>query len=140
MVTDLIRIAHDRLPGHLRDGVVVFGSAPLVLAGMRATARDLDLFASATTFADLVALGFELRDESRGVVCVRLAAQVSVYKTWPGAVFSKVYARAAPCPGSLGLRVASLEHVLAYKRVRNAEKDAADILLLQEHFAAASCR
>jgi len=46
------------LPEHLRGRVVVFGSAPMVLAGLKHDVGDLDFFVSERTFEDLVEAGF----------------------------------------------------------------------------------
>ena len=38
------------LPEHLRDHVLVFRSAPMVFAGLKADVGDVDLFVSEATF------------------------------------------------------------------------------------------
>jgi hypothetical protein len=118
------------LPAHLRDQVVVFGSAPMVLAGLKPDVGDLDFFVSEKTFEELVAAGF-VADEKLGHPRIVLAEDVEVFKTWPGLGFGEVYAEAVPVEGSRGLRVASLRHVLAFKLVTNREKDRADVEVLR---------
>lgn len=123
------------LPARLHAGVVVFGSAPMVMAGLRPDVNDLDLFVSAETFTDLI-VGGRPPDELRpGVPRIVLAEDVEVFKTWLGVEFPEVYAASAPREGSCGLRVAALRHVLAFKTARNGEKDLGDIEILRRALA-----
>ena len=119
------------LPEHLRDRVVVFGSAPMVLARLKPDVNDLDLFVSETTFDELVAAGFPADQNKLGFLHIVLADDVEVFKAWPGVGFDEVDAEAAPVDGSRGLRVAMLRHVLQYKLATNRDKDQADIEVLR---------
>lgn len=118
------------LPDHIRDRVVVFGSAPMVLARLKPDVNDLDLFVTETTFEELVAAGFRA-DEKLGHPRIVLADDVEAFKSWPGVGFDEVDAEAAPVEGSRGFRVATLRHVLAYKLATNREKDQPDIEVLR---------
>jgi hypothetical protein len=119
------------LPEHLRDHVVVFGSAPMVLAGLKPDVGDLDLFVGETTFDELVAAGFRANENQLGYLHVVLDEDVEIFQTWPGVGFDEVYAEAAPVEGSRGLRVATLRHVLQYKLALGREKDLADVEVLR---------
>jgi hypothetical protein len=116
LLDQLLQRAADAIPEHLRDRAVVFGSAPMVFAGIKDDVKnDLDIFVADETFEALLALGFKSDEQKPGVPRIALADDVEVYKTWLGVGFSEVYASAAPQPGSHGLRVATLEHVLGFK-------------------------
>ena len=119
------------LPAHLRDRVVVFGSAPMVLARLKPDVNDLDLFVSETAFEELVAAGFRADENRLGFLHIVLADDVEVFKSWPGVRFDEVDAEAAPVEGSRGFRVATLRHVLQYKLATNRDKDQADIEVLR---------
>ena len=128
----LLDAALAALPSHLRDKVVIFGSAPLVFAGLKPDVKnDLDLFVSDETFAEIEKAGFASSDVKPGIPRIVLVDGVEVYKTWLAVTFPEVDAASAPCDGSRGLRVASLEHVLAYKLVCGREKDRDDIAALR---------
>ena len=119
------------LPEHLRDHVAAFGSAPMVLAGLKPDVNDLDLFVSDASFGELVAAGFVAHENQLGFLHIVLADDIEVFKTWPGVGFDEVHAKAAPVEGSRGLRVATLGHVLAFKLITNREKDRADVEVLR---------
>jgi hypothetical protein len=124
------------LPSHLRDKIVIFGSAPLVFAGLHAdVTTDLDLFVSDETFDAIAKAGFAPDEVKPGIPRIVLADKVEVYKTWLEVAFPEVDAAAAPCEGSRGLRVASLAHVLAYKLVCGREKDREDIAALKQRLS-----
>jgi hypothetical protein len=119
------------IPVTHHDRVVVFGSAPMVFAGLKPDVTfDLDLFVNDGTYQALLGKGFvEDRDE-RGCPRIMVAAAVEVVSTWPGVTFEDVFAASAPQEGSRGLRLASLEHVLAFKTISTRDKDQreADVL------------
>ena len=96
----LLDRAIDVLPAHLRDRVVAFGSTPMVLAGLKPDVGDLDLFASETTFEELVAGGCRADENKLGYLHIVLANDVEVFKTWPAVSFHEAYAEAAPVEGS----------------------------------------
>jgi hypothetical protein len=126
-LAELLADAVEKLPGPYHDRVVVFGSAPMVLAGLKDKVNDLDLFTSVEAFDSLVMQGF-VADEDRGIPRIRLAPDVSLYKDWPGVRFWDVFSYASISSSSMGLKVASLHHMLAFKLERNdPAKDAADI-------------
>jgi hypothetical protein len=127
----LLTLAEERVPPGWRRSVIVFGTAPLALAGLRPGVRDLDLLASEGAFAALVGAGHALDTSRPEAPIVRLADGVEVYRTWVGVGFAEVDAEAREVPGSRGWRVASLGHVLAYKVAAGRPKDADDIALLQ---------
>jgi hypothetical protein len=130
----LLVTAAAAIPSHLRDLVVVFGSAPMVLAGLRPDVNDLDLFVSEDTFSELVAHGFRSDEPRPGVPRIVIAEHVDAFKTWLGVSFADVYAASAVHKSSCGLRVADLRHVYAFKTARNGEKDRSDIAILEQVF------
>jgi hypothetical protein len=128
----LLDAAIRNLPVDLREGVVVFGSAPMVFAGLKPdVANDLDLFVSEETFRGLVGAGRVPVDPGSGVPRIALAEKVDVFDTWPGVDFREAYAASATRAGSRGLRVASLDHVLASKLASDRAKDRTDIEILR---------
>jgi hypothetical protein len=120
------------IPSHLHDRVVVFGSAPMVFAGLKPDVTfDLDLFASEETYEALLALGFVEDQDERGLPRIMVAEAVEVVSTWPGVIFDEVFAASAPRDGSRGLRVAALQHVLAFKAISAREKDQREAEILR---------
>jgi hypothetical protein len=137
LIDVLIDRAVSALPGHLHDRVVMFGSAPMVLAGLKPDVKnDLDLFVSAETFAELECAGFQCDTQRPDVPRVILAESVDVFRTWLGVTFPEVYAESAMHDSSRGLRVAALRHVFASKLASNRDKDHADLALLRTSFLA----
>lgn len=112
------------LPARLRDGVVVFGSAPMVFAGLKPDVTvDLDLFASEDAVRGLLDGGFTEDHDERGLPRIMVAEAVEVVSTWPGVDFEEVHAKSSPREGSRGLRVAALEHVLVFKTISPRDED-----------------
>jgi hypothetical protein len=130
-LADLIGQAVEALPKQYRDRVIVCGGAAMVLAGLRETTDDLDLLASEETFDTLAREGFTAETEKPGVERIRLSAEVSLYKTWPGIRFWDVYPTATVSANSQGLKIASLQHVLVSKVASSRPKDEADIQILR---------
>jgi hypothetical protein len=124
LLDQLLERALAVLPAHLHDRVVLFGSAPMVFAGLKPDVTfDLDLFVDDETFHALQTAGFSKDADERGLPRIMVADAVEVVSTWPGTVFEEVFAAAMPREGSRGLRVAALEHVLAFKAISDREKD-----------------
>lgn len=124
------------LPAEVRDHVVVFGSAPMVFAGLKPDVTvDLDLFASDEAYAALLAKGFAEDADERGMPRIMVADAVEVVREWPGLAFAEVFAAAAPREGSRGLRVASLAHVLAWKAASAREKDRVEAEIVRRALA-----
>jgi hypothetical protein len=121
------------LPTGVGDRIIIFGSAPMVFAGLKPDVKnDLDLFVAYDIFDRLVAAGYPRDERRRDVPCIALAKDVEMFKTWLGVGFPEVYAASKPREGSRGFRVASLEHVLAFKVARSLDKDREDIALLRQ--------
>jgi len=124
LLDQLLDRATQVLPPRLHDGVVVFGSAPMVFAGLKPDVTfDLDLFVSEDTYRALLDGGFTEDHDERGVPRIMVAESVEVVSTWPGITFDEAYARSSPRAESHGLRVAALEHVLVFKTISPREKD-----------------
>ncbi len=112
------------LPARLHDGVIVFGSAPMVFAGLKPDVTfDLDLFASEDGYRGLLDCGFTEDHDERGLPRIMVAEGVEVVSAWPGVDFGEVHAKGSPREGSRGLRVAALEHVLVFKTISPRDKD-----------------
>jgi len=106
----LLDRAVSAIPTHLHEHVVIFGSAPIVFAGLKPDVTfDLDLFIGENTCRALVALGFEEDTDERGLPRIMVAEAVKVVSVWPGVKFAEVFAASAPQDGSRGLRVAALQ-------------------------------
>lgn len=129
----LLNRAIDALPSRLRGAVVVYGSAPMVFGGLKPDVNfDLDLFASDQTYRALLGAGFAEDADERGLPRIMIADSVEVVSTWSGVTFEAVFAASAPREGSRGLRVASLEHVLAFKAISTREKDLREAEILRK--------
>ena len=124
LLDQLLDRAVAAIPAELHEHVVIFGSAPMVLAGLKPDVTfDLDLFVSVTAYEALLAVGFNADHDERGLPRIMVADAVEVVLLWPGLRFEDVFATSAPRERSRGLRVAALEHVLAFKAISGREKD-----------------
>jgi hypothetical protein len=73
------------IPPDLHDRVVVFGSAPMVFAGLKPdVAFDLDLFVDDATYRALLHSGFQEDHDERGLLRIMVAEAVEVVSAWPG--------------------------------------------------------
>jgi hypothetical protein len=126
----LLATAAARL-GPTRSGrAIVFGSGPLLLAGLPRQPRDLDLFVAEDLYAELLAeLGAEQRDD-QGHPFLSLAPGVEVWRSFPGVAWEQVAARSRLDSRSHGLRVADLSHVRSTKLALGRPRDMADIQLI----------
>jgi hypothetical protein len=124
LLAQLLDRAVEALPPTARRQAVIFGSAPMVFAGLKPDVSfDLDLFVDDATYRTLLDAGFEQDHDERGTPRMMVADSVEVVSTWPSVTFDEVFAASAPRHRSRGLRVASLEHVLAFKAISTREKD-----------------
>jgi hypothetical protein len=120
----LIDRAAKALPTTLQSRAIIFGSAPMVFAGLKEDVTfDLDLFVDDATYQALRSAGFAEDQDERGLPRIMVAEAVEVVSIWPGLEFETVFASSATREGSRGFRVASLEHVLAFKVDSVREKD-----------------
>jgi len=125
------------LPARLHDGVVVFGSAPMVFAGLKLDVTfDLDLFVSQDAYRALLDGGFTEDHDERDLPRIMVAEAVEVVSTWPGVDFEEVLAKSSPREGSRGLRVAALEHVLVFKTISSRDKDQREADVIRKALAA----
>ena len=113
----------------IRDAVV-FGSAPMALAGLPRAPRDLDLFLSPRLYAELREGGVEERRDEHGHPFLQLAPGIEAWASFPGVTWEQVHARARLDPRAHGLRVADLGHVRTYKSALVRPSDQADIQLI----------
>lgn len=134
----LIAEAVEKLPEDLVPKVVVFGSAPLALEGVRIREdiEDLDLFVSDDVFDELQRRGLhsrlKLRDaktdgEVHHIVLVGSDddPDVEVLKTFQGVAFAEVFANALEHPS--GFRMGALDDVRRWKVASGRPKDLNDI-------------
>jgi hypothetical protein len=124
------------LPAHLQHRVVIFGSAPMVFAGLKPDVTfDLDLFVSEETYQALLEAGFEQDHDERGLPRIMAAEAVEVVSVWPGVAFEEAFAAAAVQEGSRGMPVASLVHVLAFKANSPRAKDRTEAATIRKAIA-----
>jgi hypothetical protein len=128
-IEQLLATAASRL-GPARSGrAIVFGSAPLLLAGLPRQPRDLDLFVSEDLYLELLEELHEECDE-QGHTFLLLADGVEVWSSFPGVRWEQVAGRARLDPRTSGLRVADLADVRATKAALGRPRDLADIQLI----------
>jgi hypothetical protein len=124
LLDQLLDRAVAAIPARLHKQMVVFGSAPMVFAGLKPDVRfDLDLFVSGEAYQTILDGGFREDNDERGLPRIMVAEAVEVVSMWPGVTFDGVFAASALRDGSRRLRVAALEHVLAFKMISEREKD-----------------
>jgi hypothetical protein len=139
LLDQLLDRAASVIPSHLHEHIVIFGSAPMVFAGLKPDVTfDLDLFVSEAVYLALLDAGFVEDKDERGLPRIMVAEAVEVVSTWPGVTFAGVFAASAPRSGSRGLRVAALEHVLAFKTISSREKDQREAEIIRGAIGAAT--
>lgn len=132
LLAQLLDRAVEALPLATRGRVVVFGSAPMVFAGLKPDVTfDLDLFVDDGTYRTLTGAGFKEDHDERGQPRIMAADSVEVVRTWPGVTFDEVFPASAPQQLSRGLRVAALEHVLAFKAISTRQKDVTEAAVIR---------
>jgi hypothetical protein len=128
-IESLLATAAERL-GPSRSGrAIVFGSAPLVLAGLPRQPRDLDLFVSEDLYRELRE-DIEEEVDDQGHSFLRLADDIEVWSSFPGVCWEQVAGRSRLDPRTSGLRVADLADVRATKAALGRPRDLADIQLI----------
>ncbi len=114
----------------------VFGSGPMLAHGLRTSVGDLDIIARGAAWERAVALGDSARSELRGDPCVRFwKGRIEVFRNWVTDHCS-VDELIDNADVIAGIRFVQLPHVLTYKRTLRREKDADDIVALEEYLAA----
>jgi len=117
--------------GPSRSGrAIVFGSTPLVLAGLPRQPRDLDLFVAPDLYQELLDGDHTEQVDAEGHSFVLLAEGIEVWASFPGVDWKKVAARARLDPRTNGLKVADLSDVRASKLALGRPQDLADIQLI----------
>jgi hypothetical protein len=105
----------------------------MLLHGLDRQVSDLDVFVSEKTFAEMARNATFVRDRMKtGIerLRVELCPLIEIYKEFQGVTFEAVQRTATVLLRSHGLRVGSLESVLAWKRAAHREKDILDIEML----------
>lgn len=126
----LLATAAHRL-GPTRTGrAIVFGSAPLVLAGLPRQPRDLDLFVAEDLYSELLADQCTEHTDDQGHRYLLLAERIEAWGSFPGVSWDQVAGRARLDPRTSGLRVADLVDVRATKVALGRPRDLADIQLI----------
>lgn len=143
LIDEAVRAA----PPDLLPSFVIFGSAPMASVGLREDVRDLDLFVSDETFAELVRRGFTARvksvDAATGEDVHHVALvigsgserdpDVEVLRSFQGVSYASV-ARGAIAHAS-GMRMASLADVRAWKVASARPKDLDDVASIDRYLS-----
>lgn len=106
---------------------LLFGSAPLLAHGLVDSVNDLDILATGDAWAYAITLA-EVQIAAAGDPVVKLADDIDIYGGWLGRDVAALFERSRFIGG---FRYASLEDVLAYKRMLNRPKDQEHIALLE---------
>jgi hypothetical protein len=137
LLSTLLSRALAAIPRSLHGGVIVFGSAPMVFAGLKHDVTvDLDLFVSDATYRGLIAAGFVEGADERGLPRIMVADGVEVVREWPGVQFEEVFGRARAHEESGGFLVAALEDLLPWKVDSVREKDRVEAEVVRQAIAA----
>ncbi len=129
-IESLLQRAATQLGSHPGGRAIVFGSAPMALAGLPRQPRDLDLFVAQDLYAELAGTGLPERRDDQGHTYLELAPDIEVWASFPGVRWDQVAARARLDPRAHGLRVADLTHVRAYKAALGRPVDLEDIRVI----------
>ncbi len=129
-LASLLITAAERL-GPLRSGrAIVFGSAPLALAGLPRQPRDLDLFVPRDLYDELLEDELPEHQDAEGHRFLQLADSIEIWASFPGISWEQVAGRARLDPRTCGLRVAELAGVRLYKAALGRPVDLEDIRLI----------
>jgi hypothetical protein len=116
------------------DSYVVFGSAPMVMAGLRET-DDIDLFVTEPLFEQLAGRGWEHVSTADGTESLRRGV-FEAFTSWQFGTYApqvaELLGRADPFGG---VPFASLRDVKKWKTARGREKDLRDCALIDTHLS-----
>jgi hypothetical protein len=129
-VESLLITAAKHLGPHRSGRAIVFGSAPLVLAGLPRQPRDIDLFVTEDLYQDLLTDHGSERCDDQGHRFLLLDDGIEVWSSFPGVCWDQVASRARLDPRGAGLRIADLSDVRRYKVALGRPRDLADIQLI----------
>lgn len=113
---------------------VVFGSFPLAVAGIRET-YDIDIFVSEEEFQKLRESGWQVvHKENSGAF---LAYDIfEAFKSWNTNTYNPTFTEVLSGATLIeGIRVASLEEVLKWKKAFSRPKDLADVKVIEEYLS-----
>ncbi len=129
-IESLTAVAARHLGPNRAGRAIVFGSGPLVLAGLPRQPRDLDLFVSEDLYQELAEEDRPEQLDDKGHAYLLLADDIEVWSSFPGVSWDQVSARARLDPRTSGIRVADLADVRATKAALGRPRDLADIQLI----------
>ena len=118
--------------GLKRDDFLVFGSAPLLLYGLRSELGDLDVLARGDAWEKAHQLGVPSTGKATGSPSMQFwGGEIEVFDQWISKrwQFDRLVSRADVIDG---VRFADLHDVLAYKAELMRPKDLADIRALRQ--------
>jgi len=115
-----------------RDQFALFGSAPLVVRGIKEENKDLDLIVTQGLWDDIVK---EYNPPTQialsGNLVLELTPNIEIFKTWPP--FDDTDFLIINADYFDGVRYVKLEHVLAWKSSFGREKDIEDIKRIRSY-------
>lgn len=139
-IQGVLRQVVSRIPIEEREGIVVFGSAAIVLngVGLSPGANDLDLFASDRTFSRLEGIFVRrLKKATEGGEIPFLALPdvplAEIFRSFPGVTYSEIRTRAQERPMSEGLLVGALDDLRTWKLAHGRSKDIRGAELITGH-------
>ena len=115
-----------------RSDYLVFGSAPLLVHRLISQINDVDIVLRGITWDRFQ--GLEPKPAKYGDTVI-LLGDIELYSGWMGMNIDDLFARSTLIDG---VRFASLEDVLKFKRVLNRPKDRAHMKLIESALAAKS--
>jgi hypothetical protein len=127
---DLLAVASQRLGPDRCSRAIVFGSGPLLLAGLPRQPRDLDLYVATDLYQQLLAEGLPEQQDAEGHAYLELAPGIELWPSFPTVSWEQVSARARLDSRTHGLRVADLSHVRSVKISLGRPRDLADVQLI----------
>lgn len=144
-IQGVLRQFFSRIPPEEREGIIVFGSAAIILNGVPISpgASDLDLFVSDRTFSRLegnFVRHFKKATEG-GEIPFLVHPDVpsaEIFRSFPGVTYSGVHARAQKRPMSEGLLVGALEDLRSWKLAHGRDKDILCAELITRHVSIGS--
>ena len=139
-VSRLLQDLASRLPEEFHEKVVIFGSAAMLLNGVRMerSVKDLDVFVSSETFEELrVRFDEKWKPATEGgsVPYIEICEEVEALKSFPGIEFDDAVCRSKVLPNSKRFRVASLAHLRQWKKAQNRSKDRNDLKAIDRRLA-----
>ena len=132
-ITEWAEILIAKVPEHLHDDIIIFGSAAIALNQYQIldSPKDLDVFVSPSAFHSLQEIGFPKFDKGAVFGISILPGFVEAFEDFNGIPFNQVKRNSKHYSFSKPLRYADIADIKEWKTLRGSEKDVKHLYQIQ---------